>query len=97
MHLVAQFGHIALMHTIFRIVTKTQTSKFLMMFDRYALFSRAFFWPAFDAMFVLFRAGWTCLHYAVYHGLPPRSSCDSKTAQYYPAHDCHVMLQATLR
>ena len=34
MHVVAQFGHSALMNTIFRVVDKTHTSKFLMMFDK---------------------------------------------------------------
>jgi hypothetical protein len=46
MHLVAQFGHITLTHTIFRIVAKTQTSKFLMMFDRCTFFSSARQWLA---------------------------------------------------
>jgi hypothetical protein len=61
MHLVAQFGHIALMHTIFRIVAKTQTSKFLLMFDRsnppHRFFSSACIWPVFDSRFVCFIQG----------------------------------------
>ena len=36
MHLIAQFGHLGLMHTMLRIASKANMAKFLMMFDRQA-------------------------------------------------------------
>jgi len=50
MHLAAQYGHVELLHTIFRVANKMNMAKCLLMFD---------------------RAGWTCLHYAAYHGHAP--------------------------
>ncbi len=37
MHLIAQFGHLGLMHTMLRIASKANMAKFLMMFDRRVL------------------------------------------------------------
>jgi hypothetical protein len=36
MHLVAQYGHIEMMQTILRVLTKTGLQKFVLLFDRFA-------------------------------------------------------------
>jgi hypothetical protein len=35
LHLISQFGHVGLLHTMLRIASKANMSKFVMMFDRW--------------------------------------------------------------